>query len=726
MGGVGMGGRPLAAASAGFLAGAFFGTFWGLAVVPLALWRPARFVVLGLLIGSLRGMLQETPRTIALAEEFEAQVVSAGVVRASGALLSLRMRGLEVHRGDRVRIYGQVHEPPPPLNPGGRDRRAELRARGIALEGSGEVIAVLERGPRIWRLIDGVRSRFAARAALLLPPERAGLVTALAVGDRSALPGDVEEDLARSGLVHLLASSGLHLAVAVLLVSGLARRLWLRTRWAGRVRASLMGAAVAVPFAMVEVLLLGAPWPAMRAGIGAALGLAGAALARRRDGPTTLLLAAAGCGLVDPAATHDLALQLSVAGIGGLLVLARPVRDLLPVPFPAAGAGWPRRFPEHLLMLGCSTAAASLCTAPLLAAAFHRVSLISAVANALGLLPGLAAIPVATLLVPFDWVPLWWLADLLAGATVSAAHLFAAVPFATMALAAPGALACALWYAGVIFVARRSLRRALVPWSALALLGFAHLPETTLRITFLAVGQGDSAIVQFPGGGAMLIDAGGDLSWPGKFDPGARDVVPALAELGVRRLDVVVLTHPHPDHAGGMLSVLDRVAVGEVWMSAEEDPIAAAVRARAREGGVPVREPHPASFGSVKVEIPSHFEEGRSLNDNSIVLRIVHGQTAVLFAGDVEALAEADLAQGPAALRAQLLKAPHHGSRTSSTDAFLRRIQPESTVFSVGARNRFGFPNPEVVARTPGRHFSTAGGAVLAESDGQSLRVHPF
>src|SRR5205085_11831119 len=177
--------------------------------------------------------------------------------------------------------------------------------------------------------------------------------------------------------------------------------------------------------------------------------------------------------------------------------------------------------------------------------------------------------------------------------------LFAAVPFATMALAAPGALACALWYAGVIFVARRSLRRALVPWSALALLGFAHLPETTLRITFLAVGQGDSAIVQFPGGGAMLIDAGGDLSWPGKFDPGARDVVPALAELGIRRLDVVVLTHPHPDHAGDLSTVLERMPVGELWMTPERDVIASAVRARAMERGVPVREPHAAVLGGV-------------------------------------------------------------------------------------------------------------------------------
>jgi len=247
-----------------------------------------------------------------------------------------------------------------------------------------------------------------------------------------------------------------------------------------------------------------------------------------------------------------------------------------------------------------------------------------------------------------------------------------------------------------------------------------------MTVFFLAVGQGDSAVVLFPGGGAMLIDAGGDLRWPGKFDPGARDVVPALAELGVRRLDAVVLTHPHPDHAGGLLTVLDRMAVGELWMTPERDPIADAVRARAASRGVTVREPHDMSVGSVRVEVASRFEEGRSLNDNSVVLRVVHGEVAVLFAGDVEALAEADLAQGAAEIRAQVLKTPHHGSRTSSTEAFLRRVEPAFTVYSVGAGNRFGFPNPEVVARTPGLHFSTAEGAVVAESDGQTARVHPW
>ena len=381
-------------------------------------------------------------------------------------------------------------------------------------------------------------------------------------------------------------------------------------------------------------------------------------------------------------------------------------------------------------MLACSTAAAALCTAPLLAASFHRVSLVSVAANALGLLPGLAAIPIATALVVVDVLPLWWLADLLSGATLSAAHGFAALPFATVRLAAPGLLACALWYAGVLLIARRSYRAALAPWAALLVFAGAGaaLARTsdTMTLTFLAVGQGDSTIVRLPGGHAMLVDAGGDLRWPTRVDPGLRDVIPALAELGIARLDVVVLTHPHPDHAGGLLSVLDRIPIGELWMTREQDPIATAVREKARARGVPISEPHPAVLGGVRIEVPSRFIEGRSLNDNSIVLRLVYGEVSALLAGDVEALSESDLAQGGAPLSAALLKAPHHGSRTSSTDAFLRRVSPRVTVYCAGAGNPFGFPHADVVARTPGAHFSTADGAVIAETDGRELNVHRF
>src|SRR5437868_11630365 len=462
-----VGGRPLLVACAAFLAGAFFGVSlaWWAAVagLPLAFWRPARAAAAGLALGLLRGAAQEQAVPFALEEEFEGVVVSPDVVRIPQGLAAIRLRGIAVHRGDRARFFGQVHISPGRLNPGGRDRRAQLAARGIAVEGTAEVIEVLGRGPRVWRWFDELRGRFAERArAVCTSPEHAALVTALAVGDRTGLSREAEDELAASGLVHLLASSGLHLAVVALLVRELARRAWLHTPWTDRMRAGLVAAATALPFAAFEVLLLGAPWPAVRAGTGACVGLLASALARRPDALTTLALAAAACAAVDPAATHDLALQLSVAGIAGLILLARPVRALVPVPMPPAGAPVWHRFLEHLLGLACATAAAALCTAPLLAAAFHRLSLVSVVANALGLLPGLAAIPVATLLVPFNLLILWWIADLLAGATLAASHFFASLPFATVVVAAPGVLSCLLWYGGVLLCMRRTFRLAFV------------------------------------------------------------------------------------------------------------------------------------------------------------------------------------------------------------------------------------------------------------------------
>ncbi len=743
--------RPLALASAAFVAGAFFGCtgspFAALGAaacaLSLSLWRPARVAALALGLGLLRGAVLARPGSLSVErDEVEATVVAlephGAVLRISDALAYASLRG-DAHRGDRLRAFGSLHEPLPRLNPGGRDRRAELAVRGIGAEGSLEVVQVLAPGPALWRWLDGVRARFSARATLLCStPERAALVAALGVGDRSLLPPEVEEELSVSGLVHLLASSGLHLAVVVLFVRWLATRLWLRTPWASQVRPAAVASLVAMPLVVFEVLLLGAPWPAMRAGLGALLGLSALAAGRRGDSLTGLAVAAAGCALIDPAASHDLALQLSVVGVLGLILLTRPLRDLIPLVRPLRPK-LARRFAEHVLMLACATAAATLCTAPLLAAAFHRVSLVSVAANALGLLPGLAAIPLATLALVSDALPFWWLADLLAGATLHAAQLFAAVPFAAVAVASPGLLACALWYAAVALLAgalgtdrpRTRLLRAALPFGALALLGCARaaapLWSDALRITFLAVGQGDATLVQLPRGHALLIDAGGDLR---TFPRPPRDLLPALAELGISKLDLVVLTHPHPDHAGGMLALLDRVRVGELWMTSRGDGISEAVRAKARERGVPVREPSPREIAGVRIEVPSlPWKADRSPNDNSIVLRLVHGEVAALFAGDVEALSEAELAQGVAPLAAQLLKAPHHGSRTSSTDAFLRRVGPRAVVYCVGARNGFRFPNADVVERTEAlgaRTFSTALGAILAESDGRTFRVEPW
>ena len=812
-------GRPLLAACAAFAAAAYLGLGrdWELAIavaccaaaiaaIAALRWRIAPALGLCAALGFLRGGCAGKPaRDPALdaalidpaldrggreAVRIEGTVTEAEP-RPGGLSVVLRIERLEARPGDdlrsprepplatiliartpvlgrgaSIRLFARLRDPPRALNPGERDRRRDLALRGIAYQGSADSAEVLVPASWPWQLVAGLRARFARRCAdVCTTPARGGLVTALGVGDRSLIPPEVEEDLAASGLVHLLASSGLHLAVVALLVRWGARRLWLRGPWASRARAAAVASLCAAPAVAAEVLLLGAPWPAVRAGIGVGFGLSAGLCGRRSDGLTSLFAAAAACALVDPAATHDLALQLSVAGVGGMLVLADPLRDFLPrplppLPGPARFASTAGRVAEHLVRLGCATAAATLFTGPLIAAAFHRVSLATVAANTLGLAPGLMAIPIASLAVPVDALfppaalPLLWAADHLAGLTLFAARGFAALPYARLVVAAPAPWTALLWWSGALLLAgwpgslgagsrpgrpapRTRLRRALLPTCALLCAGFAHAASPrlsrSLRVTFLAVGQGDATLVQLPGGAAVLVDGGGDLRGlaPPGLDVGSRIVIPALAELGITRLDAVVLTHPHPDHAGGLFAVLDQLPVGEVWLTGESGPgrIGDLLRARAQARGIPVREPVPGAveMAGVRIEVlRSGWNAARSTNDNSLVLRLVHGDVAVLLAGDVEALAEAELAQSGRELRSELLKAGHHGSRTSSTDAFLRGVQPRYVVFSVGAHNPFGFPHAEVTARAQGLGASTwrtDRGAVTAVSDGRTLRV---
>jgi len=686
-----------------------------------------------------------------------------------------------LHRGDSIRALARLHLPEPQRNPGGRDVRAELDRRGIALSGALDEsgIVLLSRGPQLLARLDRARDSFARRCAEVCgTPARAALVAALGVGDRAGLDVESSEELTDSGLVHLLSSAGLHLAVVALLARSGLSALLLQLAWTRRRRASALAALLSFPVIAVEVLLLGAPWPAVRAGVAAALALAAPLLSRRFDALTGLLVGLALCGLWDPASLAGMPLLLSFSGVLGLIALAPRLRELVPLRRPPPGATlrvhpiWVAR--EELLRLLCASAAAALCTAPWMATAFHRVSLVSALANALGLWPGLAALPIASAAVPLDVLgraldlplalPFFWAADGLAGLLLHAAHFFAQLPAAALELPAPGPLTAALWTLSLLLLAgwpaplgasahplrarpRVLALRAAVPLGLLLALSMARVGiarfQAHLEAIFLSVGQGDAAIVRFPDGSAMLVDAGGDLRGlpaphgAGHLDPGARDVLPALAELGISRLDLVVLSHPHPDHAGGLFAVLRAMPVDELWLTGEPGPgdIGGKLERDARARGIAVRTPAPGEVwerGGARVEVLSpdpRWSPERSTNDNSIVLRVVHQQVALLLAGDAEALEESQLAQGPRELHAQLLKAGHHGSRTSSTDAFLRAVSPDWVVFSMGEGNPFGFPHAEVVERATSlgaQTLQTAAGAVLADSDGQRLRVRSF
>jgi competence protein ComEC len=290
---------------------------------------------------------------------------------------------------------------------------------------------------------------------------------------------------------------------------------------------------------------------------------------------------------------------------------------------------------------------------------------------------------------------------------------------------APNAVETLAWYAGLLALGfgLRARRRIVLACGAVlvaSLLVGAVAARTgaTLRITFLDVGDADAAIVELPGGGAMLIDAAGTLDGGGAFDPGEVHVAPALRARRITRLERVLVTHPHPDHVGGLPFLLGEFPVGEVWESGDvdESPATARLDAALARRRVPRVRPRTWRHGGVHLEVLHPLRRGlvtpdpeRSANDNAVVVRLRYAGRTVLLMGDAEREAESQLLAPPdPALRADVVKVGHHGSRTSSGEAFVAAAAPQVAVISASSRSRYGFPHREVVTR-----WQEAGATVL-------------
>ena len=657
---------------------------------------------------------------------------------ASGVLaLSVLADWPDFGPGERVAFRAALHELHGTRNPGLPDPALALRAAGIdvlAAVPSAAAIARVGGAPPGGLRRAAFRARRAMRAAIdaVVPGASAAFLKTAVLGDRRGVGDEVEEGFAAAGATHVLSVSGLHLAAVVAVVFFAARAavgfvpalpLYVDPR--------AVAAAVALPTLVFFTLLTGEAVATQRSAVMLSVGMGAILVGRPVSAAASIAAAALVILAPAPLRLFDQSLQLSLASVGGIALLAERLGPSRRRRRPSGRAlAWLGRF-------GAATVAATAFTAPLVAHDFGTLAPAAPLGN-------LALVP----LVELGVVPLGLFGAALAalGAAPGRLALRAAGAVARLALAvadrfrvhAPvppcrmpnaletGALMAAA-AAGLYGLRARGQPRvwALAGAVAAAIAGAGSLfardwtrrHDPAVRVTFLDVGQGDAAVIEAPGGAVALVDGGG--SFDDAFDTGERIVEPFLRARGISRVDLVALSHPHPDHLNGLRRILRRFPVGALWTSGDDghNPEYARLIALAREHGVPTPVPAASAIGGAWLEPEGPFisdaageaigpPPGLSVNDASLVLRLSFAGRAVLFPGDLEADGEGELVGRRAIgqpVAADVLKVPHHGSRTSSSEELVDAVHPSLAVISLGWRNRFHFPAPEVLARYAAR-----------------------
>ncbi|MBL8038824.1 MAG: DNA internalization-related competence protein ComEC/Rec2 [Nitrospira sp.] len=672
-----------------------------------------------------------------------------------------RNPGFTLHHGDRVSVHGRYHPPRGSLNPGGFDYATYLEHQGIDLVGTivgTQAVTLLESGAtsprwRVWNQIDHWRTSIREASVHSVRQPALGIVLGMIIGERGYVEQELQDWFMATGTVHLLSISGSHLGLVATVVYWVVRFLIVRlpttlilliTR---RLTISQLAILFTWPAVALYTLLAGAELATVRSLVMITMAMIALWLGHDRHLNHTMAVALLLIVCHDPRAIFDISFQLSFLSVFVMIQLIGLLGTRNKEPIQRAHV-WGSRVTIYGAKALSFSAVLTVTTFPLVAFYFNQVPW-------LGVLTNLAAIPfTGFILVPFGLCLAIW--TILTGADVltwgpgleyafmwliEGVHWGATIPGAQWPIAAPSVPAMMLFYSGAFAASLPILSprwRMTGVAVALALIMWWLVPSghrgdgDHWRVTFLDVGQGDSAFVELPDGQTVLIDGGARHD---RFDMGRSVVAPFLWNRGVSHVDHVIGTHQQMDHVGGLIWILQHLSVGQFWEQGVErqEQFVADLTSALLSRGIPKRTAMQGqevlNSGPCRLAIlnpqqesqsarPIAFHTGTDLNNRSIVSRLDCGAHSILFAADIET---GGLQHLPEAGHqpVTVLKVPHHGARSSLDQDWLRQLHPQYAVISVGATNPYGHPAPAVIKSYDDQMIATyrtdRDGAVLVQ-----------
>ncbi len=656
-----------------------------------------------------------------------------------------------VGKGDRVRFLCRPKEINDFGNPGEYGYKKRLSMEGIFASCFVKDKRFFVRtGAGKRGLIEGLRENTGA----LIDSSGAGnkeALKALIIGGQGGIDKTTTEPFRRTGTAHILSISGLHVGLVAWVSFAFMLFLLKRSTWL-MLSFDIKKIALAASILPVIIygLMAGLEAPAMRSVLMAAAFAFTVLIGRGRAGLNAVALAGLIILVFSPQALWDISLQLTFAAVFSIIYLSPYINGV----FEREKAGHENvgklkavmgRVGEKALAGFIITLTATIGTYPLTAYYFHKLSVIGLAAN-------LVAVPLTGIIVPLLFAAsmlarIWGapaiiavnIADMFFHAMLSSVRFFSSLPFSSIIVSRPSWPEILVFYSLVAVIphAGRVKRwRFASAGCVLVLLLLWSYPRIERRIskelkaTFISIGEGDSALVELPGGKTMLIDGGGFFS--PDFDTGERIVAPFLLSKKIKTIDYMVLSHPQRDHMAGLKYIAENFNVREFWWSGSgvvPDELNGLLERLALRGAV-IKTLNSSSasltFSGVTIEPLGPLPDARfDVNNSSLVLRLSYGKIAFLFTGDIgkdgeDALLEKDI-------RTTVLKSAHHGSRTSSGMEFLKKAGPEAVVISAGRDNPSGHPHPEILERYRAmgvKVFRTdIDGAVVVSTDGSELKA---